>query len=987
MKTIVLISLLSALCFFRGWGQCSNSIVFNDQSRSVFLPSSNMYYSSSNGGFTWECWFKLNQPLGTEVRPLINSCDAVLFEDLWLGFGWDGGFFNEPPTQLVFRVDGANSAVPVSGGCAYEPVGGFQVGAWYHAAGTMDYTTHTISLYLNGQLVDSHSNNVTPITRIIPTALSCPLVSSGSVTLNGNMDEVKIWSRPLPASEITANYLLCRSGQESHLETYYHCNDGIGSQLVANSSSVGINGNGNIPLPGGTWSVEAAPLTDHSCMPHCDCPELYTGPEQVLVCAGDSVWLSAEPGYPFYSWSSPSGMEASDSSAIQVSPAITTTYVVQATIYGPEMVVNGDFSQGNTGFTNDYTYSSVYSPCDYYVNNQYFTMVDPTMVDHTPTSDNMMMAIDGCSGGEIVWQETFTVVPFANYMFTFWATRAAQVQPIFQTTFTGNTTGPYVASVLPGIPTVSQWMWDEYNGGGGLWNAGNNTTITITVSNLETNGFGNDFAMDDFSLKMQCNGYAEVTVYVNDLPLDLGQDVAICQGTDYVIHAGNDYSGYLWSDGSTADSLVVSAPGTYWVTVQSPCDGTFQTDTIHITTVQVPVLDLGNDFSICYGDTVHFSPVSGFANYSWSGAGLSCMTCANPDIFPVVTTEFSLLATTSNGCSVTDSVMVTIVPLPQVDLGNDVSICSGDTVILGNTVPLNNYNWFPSIAMSCSSCSNPDVYPAVSTTYSLTWVDPTGCEVSDSVRINVSQLPVFDLGNDVSVCAGESVQLNFMAAPAFTSFQWIPANDLSCAACPDPVANPPVTTSYSLQATTAAGCVSTDSILVIVKDDAPTEVHIVVTDATCESPGTVAVEAVGDGSSELQYHLNQPGFSTNPFFGSVAHGSYILMVRNGDTGCPFNEVVVVGGEDNLVYIPNAFTPDGNEFNNVWGIQGNCIDKIFCRIFNRWGEEIATLTDLSQQWDGTFKGEKVPDGVYTYQVEVTYDSEYKELITGSIAVLR
>lgn len=981
MKTIIYTSLFSFFCFFQGLSQCANSIVFNNVSRSVFLQQTNSYYSGSNGGFTWECWFKLNQSLGTEVRPLIVATDSVVYEDIWLGFGWNGGVFNRPATKLVFKVDGPNSAVPATPGCTYEPTGGFQIGTWYHVAGTMNYTTHTISLFVNGQQVSSETSNVSPITRVIATSLSCPLVENGQLSLNGNMDEVKIWGRPLPGSEIAARYKTCLSGSEPQLVSYYHCNEGVGSQVLFDGSQYPYNG--SVPVPGGTWSIEGAPLTDTSCTPECDCPILDAGPN-AMICEGGSVLLSATPGWPFYSWSPSADMSDPSMGDQIVSPAVTTTYTVTASMMGPNLVVNGDFSLGNVGFTNEYNYSATYAPCNYYVNNTYFTIPDPMYTDHTPTSDNMMLSIDGCTNGQIVWEQTFTVVPNANYTFSFWATRAGQIQPIFQTIFTGDVTGTDIYSTVTTLPSTGAWIWDQY--GGNMWNSGNNNTITITVKNLEINGFGNDFAMDDFSLQMQCNQISQVTVYVNGAPVDLGPDLQLCEGTSHVLQAGSGYQSYLWSNGSTQNTITVTAPGTYWVAASDSCGGT-NSDTIHIDLVVPPALELGSDISICAGDTVHFAPITGlFAGYQWAGTGLSCTDCPDPEVFPAASTLFSLVATTPEGCTVTDSITVNIVQLPQTDLGNDHFICAGDIVHLSNAFSLNNYQWSPAATMSCADCAEPTVNPAVSTTYFLTSAN-SGCTATDSVRVHVSPRPAMELGDNITICKGENAHFGFTPNPLFVTFQWTPASGLSCSDCSHPEANPSDTTLYYLQATTAQGCTTTDSITVFVRDDAPQNVTVLVTDATCELNGTVAVEAVSSGAEPLQYDFNQQGFSPNPLYQSVPAGNYLLSVRNGEAGCPFRTVVVVGGEQNVVFIPNAFTPDGNEANNVWGIKGTCISEIRCRIFNRWGEEVATLIDMSQEWDGTFNGSIVPDGIYVYQAEVTYISQYKEAITGFVSVLR
>lgn len=980
MKTIFYTCLLTIFCALQALGQCAGSIVFNDHKTGASLPQTNAFYTGTYGGFTWECWFMLDQPLGTEVRPLIVATDAVIYEDIWLGFGWNGGLFNQPPSKLVFKVDGPNSAVPNVPGCVYEPSGGFQTGIWYHVAATMDYVSHLSSLYLNGQLVGSQATAVLPISRVIPVSLSCPLVENGQLTLNGKMDEVRTWSKPFSAAEVLAGYNHCLSGLENSLTMYYRCNDGPGSSLLVDGSP-NLNNAVYSANEGWWWSDENAPMADVSCIPQCNCPELDAGPD-VLICAGDSVLLTPSPGREYYIWWPEGTAGAGWLQDMMVAPTVTTTYALQSATLGAELVVNGDFSQGNTGFTNGYLYDINYNPCNYYVGNQYFNLTNPAYTDHTGNGDNMMLSIDGCSGNQSMWEQTIPVSPNSNYVFEFWATRAAQVQPTFQVLIYGDVTGLVLGQNWTGISSTGVWMWDSYSN---FFNSGNNQSLTIKLLDIEQNGFGNDFALDDFSLRPHCVDIDEVTVYVDVMPVDLGPDAAICSGTSLLLNAGNGFASYLWSDGSTGSTLTVTTSGTYWVRTSSSCGGV-QSDTVHVSLVNLPPLDLGNDISICPGDTAHFAPVPGtFSTYQWSGAGLSCASCANPAAFPSVSTVYHLTAITAEGCSVSDSVAVNVVELPQVDLGNDLFICAGDSVQLHNVVPLANYLWAP--ALYCGSCTDPDVSPLFSTTYFLSSSNALGCTVTDSVRVNVSPRPELDLGNDLAICKGESAAIAFVPDPLFVSFQWTPAPGLSCTNCANPVAYPSDSTVYYLQAITAQGCIAMDTIAVFVRNDLPQNVLLLITDASCESGGTVAIEAIGNGTDVLQYDFNGKGFSNNPLYQPVAPGNYLVAVRNGETGCPFRTVAVVGGVQSVVFIPNAFTPDGNENNNTWGIAGTCVAEITCRVFNRWGEEIAVLTDLSQQWDGTFGGNMVPDGVYTYQAEVTYISQYREVVTGFVAILR
>lgn len=78
-----------------------------------------------------------------------------------------------------------------------------------------------------------------------------------------------------------------------------------------------------------------------------------------------------------------------------------------------------------------------------------------------------------------------------------------------------------------------------------------------------------------------------------------------------------------------------------------------------------------------------------------------------------------------------------------------------------------------------------------------------------------------------------------------------------------------------------------------------------------------------------------------------------------------------------IYVPNSFTPNGDGLNDTFGVAGEAIQTFSMQIYNRWGDKIFESKNVSQQWDGTFKGAKVPEGAYVYKI-------YASSITGKKA---
>ncbi len=296
-------------------------------------------------------------------------------------------------------------------------------------------------------------------------------------------------------------------------------------------------------------------------------------------CFIDSVQLNASAGFTSYTWQ-PAANVSNPNNASPYAYA-TGTYTVTATAGpGPNMVTNPDFSMGNVGFTSGMNNSIVYTPCNYYVSPDWFGGVYPQLTDHTPTNDNMYMAIDGCNAPTMIWQESnFALQQNTDYTFSFWASQSDVVQPIFEIHFVGDVTGDNIIVTQPGIPYIGVWTWDQY--GVPLWNSGANSTLTIYIVNLAVQAYGNDVGLDDFSLNMLCPPTTDTVLVTSSFQFDLGSSFSFCDNPIPVLDAGISNATYLWNTGETTQTISPDTPGDYWVAVSAPGCNTV-TDTISI---------------------------------------------------------------------------------------------------------------------------------------------------------------------------------------------------------------------------------------------------------------------------------------------------------------------------------------------------------------------------------------------------------------------
>ncbi len=159
-----------------------------------------------------------------------------------------------------------------------------------------------------------------------------------------------------------------------------------------------------------------------------------------------------------------------------------------------EMVVNGNFSDGNTGFTTSYRYSDPM----HFQPEHYTVGTIKSFGDHT-TGSGKMMIVDGAYAATplwTVWQEVFTVTTNTDYEFEAWARAITEYSsaPTITLSFLVNGTEVGILSLV----NPNQDYWQSFSF---YWNSGSATSVTLSIVNLQTNNSvpGNDFAMDDIS--------------------------------------------------------------------------------------------------------------------------------------------------------------------------------------------------------------------------------------------------------------------------------------------------------------------------------------------------------------------------------------------------------------------------------------------------------------------------------------------------------
>ena len=223
--------------------------------------------------------------------------------------------------------------------------------------------------------------------------------------------------------------------------------------------------------------------------------------------------------------------------------------------------------------------------------------------------------------------------------------------------------------------------------------------------------------------------------------------------------------------------------------------------------------DAGEDREACRGDSVQLVGSGGDLRRWIAPDGSACTDCDTLSFALLEEGEYILEAIDSAGCIDYDTVRLGILPDPYVDPGRDLEICRGGSVRVaahsGSADPTLMYRWSPSAGLDCDTCFAPNASPDSSTLYRVTATNRSGCSATDSIRLSIRPAIAIAITPDTSLCAGDSITLSVGGG---TTYRWLDDPTLSCTDCPDPVARPVTTTTYTVEVTDRNGCVDSASV-------------------------------------------------------------------------------------------------------------------------------------------------------------------------------
>ena len=499
-----------------------------------------------------------------------------------------------------------------------------------------------------------------------------------------------------------------------------------------------------------------------------------------------------------------------------------------------ELVTNGDFSAGNTGFTTDYGYvadiagNSELVPEGLYgvgTNGQNYHN-NFWGKDHTTGTGNFMI-VNGWGSTYTVWQETnVPVTPNTDYYFAAWAISLNNVGPYAKLRFEVNGVQVGTTGNLAAGTNSNANPWRPQDRFYGMWNSGIATTATIRIINLEPSLGGNDFGLDDISFGTLVNVPFAVSTISNSPVISpicsrntLQLTSTVTGGKPPIVYTWTGPNGYLsHAANPSIPNIPPNAGGPYILSVVDWYNCPAEVDTAIVALNPTPEIP-DQTALICSAFLFDATPVSGVPNAGTFVPAGTTYTWATPTISPVgsvtgavagaglanisqlltntinspATVTYTVTPVAGSCTGNTFKVIVTVNPAATANAGGDKQICAGSTVLLNGSIGGSavSGNWtggagaFNPNRNSLNAVYTPSAAEITSGTVTLTLNsnDPDGagpCSAATSaVIITINALPVLASTHANVLCHGAatgSIDLTVSAGtPAFT-YTWTASN-------------------------------------------------------------------------------------------------------------------------------------------------------------------------------------------------------------------
>lgn len=407
-----------------------------------------------------------------------------------------------------------------------------------------------------------------------------------------------------------------------------------------------------------------------------------------------------------------------------------------------------------------------------------------------------------------------------------------------------------------------------------------------------------------------------------------------------------------------------------------------------------PAISAGTDTSICEGETIILTAENpDEANISWSN-NIQDGVAFTP---PLGTTIYTATAS-KDGCETTDDIIIKVFLTPTVNAGNDLTICEGESVTLLASNPDNaEISWSNEIEDGATITP-----PLGESSYQVT-ATIGNCSSTDEVivmldpNVSASLMPF-----DTLLCKEETAEFSYeLTSGNPVSCIWDFGDGNTSSQCEF------TTHSYSsagcydvtLTLTNAGGCSSSETISnAICVSEGPTAAFDMSTSTISDYDNSVQFTNLSENANHFTWNFGDNSNTSseenpNHNYAVLNQDAFVVTLIAADENDCIDSTsrTITCSKELLYYIPNAFTPDGLNGNNVFQPVLESTDELeeyAFIIFNRWGSVVYETTDATASWDGTFRGKAVPEGVYIWKISYRLiDTATIQKDTGHVTLLR
>ncbi|MGB0933069.1 MAG: gliding motility-associated C-terminal domain-containing protein [Lishizhenia sp.] len=733
-------------------------------------------------------------------------------------------------------------------------------------------------------------------------------------------------------------------------------------------------------------------------------PALELG-NDTTICQGQQVIYNFGATYNTYLW---------ENNSSQPFRTITNSgsYTLDVTGTGGNLVLNPGFENGAVNFTTDYVPGTGGAWGLLSNTGQYDISTSPSLShnnfsfcsDHGPGTGNMMVVNGASTPNTEVWCQTVNVTPNTDYLFAAWVTNALNTTNVadLQLFINGTAIGPIFSTGTIGC------NWQQFNN---AWNSGTATTAELCIMNQNTLNAGNDFALDDISFGPICTASDTINITVDNPVQTISTADPTCLGLangeiEIVNPTATAFSidgGANWQSNAIFTGLT---DGTYQVCSKTVNDCE-TCDFIVLNPGTAVFLSISNDTTICQNGTATLTANAVGGNsfeYTWDmTADLGNIQNVNPSS----NESYTVFATNENGCnSVTETINVTVRDDLSADISTTLALCEYESgtftlsTVSGGLAPY-SFQWVGPTGVLGTSISQ-TVTGSSPGNYAVTVIDvceSTPLILSANLIQNPTPIPSFNVQEN-NLCEPATFDLTNTSSNS-ASITW-EIETLATLFNTDTInVGEFMAGNYGIEltVTSAEGCISSSffqnalNVIPIPNADfswTPSPILMFNTTANFinqSDDATTYLWNITQGEPAVSA-LENP---TTLFPDGIAGDYSVELIAYSEFGCAdtITKIVTVYPEV-ILYAPNTFTPDGDEFNQNWRvfIEGIDIYDFELTLYNRWGEIIWVNHNPEKAWDGTYNGKVVEDGTYVWTIrakDVLNDNVRN--FKGTVTVLR